>query len=59
MKCVLTPSTFGAAQSRVRPNHSLKLSTNGGPPSPGRWYAVHFHRPGLGVLPLVPLQRKR
>ena len=26
----------------------------GKPPGPGRWYAVHFHRPGLGVLPLSP-----
>jgi hypothetical protein len=36
------------------PNPSLKRSANGRPPSPGRWYAVHFHRPGLGVLPLSP-----
>ena len=40
--------------ARVRPNTSLKLSTNGRPPGPGRWYAVHFHRPGPGVLPLAP-----
>ena len=41
------------------PNPSVNRSTNGRPPSPGRWYTVHFHRPGLGVLPLVPgyLQR--
>ena len=51
MKCVLTPSTFGAAQSRVRPNPSLKRSANGRPPGPGRWYAVHFRQPGPGVLP--------
>jgi hypothetical protein len=38
----------------ARPNPSLKLSTNGRPPGPGRWYAVHFHRPGPGVLPLSP-----
>jgi hypothetical protein len=38
----------------VMPNPSLKRSANGRPPSPGRWYAVHFHRPGLGVLPLSP-----
>ncbi len=37
---------------RVRPNPSLKRSANGRPPGPGRWYAVHFHRPGPGVLPL-------
>ncbi len=56
MKCVLTPSTFGAAQSRVRPNPSLKRSANGRPPGPGRWYAVHFHRPGPGGLPSSPAQ---
>ncbi len=38
----------------VRPNPSLKRSANGRPPSPGWWYAVHFHQPGLGVLPLSP-----
>ena len=27
---------------------------NGRPPAPGRWYAVHFHRPGAGVLPSSP-----
>ncbi|CAD5374028.1 hypothetical protein RA210_U460009 [Rubrivivax sp. A210] len=39
---------------RMRSNPSLKRSANGRPPSPGRWYAVHFHRPGIGVLPLAP-----
>ena len=38
----------------VRPNPSFKRSANGRPPAPGRWYAVHFHRPGAGVLPLSP-----
>jgi len=38
----------------VGPNPSLKRSANGRPPSPGRWDAVHFHRPGLGILPLSP-----
>ena len=41
---------LGAARS----NPSLKRSDNGRPPAPGRWYAVHFHRPGAGVLPLSP-----
>ena len=36
------------------PNPSLKRSANGRPPAPGRWYAVHFHRPGAGVPPLSP-----
>ena len=36
------------------PNPSLKRSANGRPPAPGRWYAVHFHRPGAGVLPSSP-----
>jgi hypothetical protein len=38
----------------ARPNPSLKRSANGRPPGPGRWYAVHFHRPGPGVLPSSP-----
>ena len=38
----------------ARPNTSLKRSANGRPPAPGRWYPVHFHRPGAGVLPLSP-----
>ena len=38
----------------ARPNTSLKRSANGRPPAPGRWYAVHFHRPGAGALPLSP-----
>ena len=36
------------------PNPSLKRSANGRPPAPGRWYAVHFHRPGAGALPSSP-----
>ena len=36
------------------PNPSFKRSANGRPPAPGRWYAVHFHRPGAGVLPSSP-----
>ncbi len=36
------------------PNPSLKRSANGRTPSPGRWYGVHFHQPGLGVLPSSP-----
>ena len=40
--------------SPVQPNPSLKRSANGRPPAPGRWYAVHFHRPGAGVLSLSP-----
>jgi len=39
---------------RARPNPSLKGSANGRPPGPGRWYAVHFHRPGPDALPLSP-----
>ena len=38
----------------ARSNPSLKRSANGRPPAPGRWYAVHFHRPGAGVPPLSP-----
>ena len=38
----------------VMPNPSLKRSANGRPPGPVRWYSVHFHRPGPGVLPSSP-----
>ena len=43
-----------ASVKTALPNTSLKRSDNGRPPAPGRWYAVHFHRPGAGVLPLSP-----
>ena len=47
--------TAMARQHRqVQPNPSLKRSTNGRPPGPGRWYVVHFHRPGPGVQPSSP-----
>ena len=52
--------TKNSAPSQLRasapawPNPSLKRSANGRPPAPGRWYAVHFHRPGAGVLPSSP-----
>lgn len=39
---------------RTMPNPSLKRSTNGMPPGPGRRYAVHFRQPGPGVMPLAP-----
>ena len=42
------------SKARLMPNPSLKRSTNGRPPGPSRWYSVHFHRPGPGVLPLAP-----
>ena len=42
------------APARALPNPSLKRSANGRPPAPGRWYAVHFHRPGAGVPPSSP-----
>lgn len=43
----------------ARPNPSVKLSTNGGPPGPGRQYGVHFCRPGPGVPPLAPAYLER
>ena len=43
----------------VMPNPSLKRSANGRPPGPGRWYSVHFHRPGPGVLPSSPAELER
>ena len=48
------PSGTSGCGARVRPNTSFKRSANGRPPGPGRWYAVHFHRPGPGVLPSSP-----
>ena len=42
------------AYRAVRPNPSLKRSTNGRPPGPGLRYGVHFLSPGPGVLPLAP-----
>ncbi len=47
-------NSFSATAALVMPNPSLKRSANGRPPAPGRWYAVHFHRPGAGVLPSSP-----
>ena len=43
----------------LRPNPSFEARPNGKPPGPGRWYGVHFHRPGPGGLPLVPPQLER
>jgi hypothetical protein len=40
-------------------NPSFEARPNGKPPGPGRWYAVHFHRPGPGGLPSVPPQLER
>ena len=51
---VRTKKALRVMVREVRPNPSFNRSANGRPPSPGRWYAVHFHRPGLGVLPLSP-----
>jgi hypothetical protein len=42
------------AFQQARHNPSGNRSANGRPPAPGRWYAVHFHRPGAGVLPSSP-----
>ena len=53
--CATRPGmSFSSSSTPVRPNPSLKRSANGRPPGPGRWYAVHFHRPGPGVLPSSP-----
>ena len=49
-----SPHSQLRASAPAWPNPSLKRSANGRPPSPGRWYSVHFHRPGLGVLPSSP-----
>jgi hypothetical protein len=44
----------GAKVVAATPNPSLKWSTNGTPPGPGRQYAVHCCQPGPGVVPLSP-----
>jgi hypothetical protein len=51
---------------RIRPgrtpassNPSVKLSTNGRPPSPSHRYGVHFMWLGLGGLPLAPAYLER
>ncbi len=38
----------------MRSNWLVNRSANGGPPNPSRRYAVHFHRPWLGVSPSSP-----
>jgi hypothetical protein len=43
----------------VRPNPSVKLSTNGRPPGPSHRYGVHFLWLGPGVLPLAPAYLER
>ena len=52
-----TPSRRSAAIPT--PNPSVEARPNGKPPGPGQWYAVHFHRPGPGVLPSAPPHLKR
>jgi hypothetical protein len=48
-----------APVGRAGPNPSVKRSANGRPPGPGRWYALHFHRPGPGGLPSAPAYLQR
>lgn len=45
-------------RSRVRPNHSVKRSAVGGPPSP-RSAVVYPALRGLGVLPRLPAYLER
>jgi len=52
-------STSPGFPSWALPNPSVKPSPNGGPPGPGRRYAVHFRQPGPGVPPLVPAYLER
>ena len=51
---LLPPSSHLPHTVQAWPNHSLKRSANGSPPSPVWRYAVHFRQPGPGVLPLSP-----
>ena len=56
--CLQVPWNSPPSQVRAPPpalpNPSVNRSANGRPPAPGRWSAVHFHRPGAGVLPSSP-----
>ena len=52
--CLAVADLRDPAVRRAEPNSSLKPSPNGGPPGPGRRYAVHFRQPGPGVPPLGP-----
>jgi hypothetical protein len=52
--CTVQARTQPLAFQQARHNPSVNRSANGRPPAPGRWYAVHFHRPGAGVLPSSP-----
>jgi hypothetical protein len=52
--CTVRARAQPLAFLQARHNPSVNRSANGRPPAPGRWYAVHFHRPGAGVLPSSP-----
>jgi hypothetical protein len=52
--CAVLARAQRLAFQQARHNPSVNRSANGRPPAPGRWYAVHFHRPGAGVLPSSP-----
>ncbi len=52
-------SVVGFQRSPVRPNTSVKLSTNGRPPGPSHRYGVHFLWLGPGVMPLAPAYLER
>jgi hypothetical protein len=52
--CTVQARAQPLAFQQARHNPSVNRSANGRPPAPGRWYAVHFHRPGAGVLPSSP-----
>ena len=54
-RTVMHPNLYDAAT----PNPSVEARPNGRPPGPVRRYAVHFRRPGPGVLPLVPPHLER
>jgi len=55
------PNSRGWRARPPRPCHRTKNFTQytGRPPGPGRWYAVHFHRPGPGVLTSAPALLER
>jgi len=54
-----TEIAWSGGRHTASPNPSVEARPNGGPPGPGRRYAVHFRRPGPGVPPSAPPHLQR
>ena len=53
-KCKVPNTGHSRFRCAVGPNPSFNRTRYGRAPWPGRRYAVHFRRPGAGVLPSAP-----